>query len=535
MGVARLAAGYPVTMDSHSPAHRPGRENSAAPQRSSLWLDRAPIQTDAELESTYDDIVVGGGLTGLTTALLLARAGRKVAVLEAREIGAVATGNTTGKLSLLQGTKLSTMLARQSKKVVAAYLEANREGQAWLLRFCEEHAVPFQVRDAVTYAADGGPGLRSAREEHEAAESLGLPVRWEERLPVPFPHEGGTVLTDQAQFDSMDVLASLTTQLRIHGGKVFDQRRVVKVSKLGRPRATLDDGTVVHGRTIVLATGTPVLDRGLYFAKVEPKRSYALAFEYSAPPELMLLGVGSPSRSVRDTPGRGAGTDRLLLVGGEGHAVGRTRSELARVDALRAWTERYYPGAVETHAWSAQDYSSHDGVPFVGPMPRGGGQIYVATGFDKWGMTNGVAAALDLTGQILGEAPSWAKPLHRRITRPRAAAQLVKINAGVGLSMTLGLAGAELRSAPSRAPAEGEGRVGRAGLAPVGRATYDGRACSVVALCTHLGGALKWNDFAKSWDCPLHGSRFSPTGEVLEGPATRPLGQAVEHAPDRDE
>ena len=127
------------------------------------------------------------------------------------------------------------------------------------------------------------------------------------------------------------------------------------MSKLGRPRATLDDGTVVQGRTVVLATGTPVLDRGLYFAKVEPKRSYALAFEYSAPPELMLLGVGSPSRSVRDTPGRGAGTDRLLLVGGEGHAVGRTRSELARVDALRAWTEsttpapwRHMPGRPRT-------------------------------------------------------------------------------------------------------------------------------------------------------------------------------------------
>jgi len=324
----------------------------------------------------------------------------------------------------------------------------------------------------------------------------------------------------------MDVLKALTEQVRAHGGGVFAQRRVVKVSRTGRPEVTLRDGAIVNGRTVVLATGTPVLDRGFYFAKVEPMRSYALAFEYAALPELMLLGTGSPSRSVRETPGRGAATTRLLLVGGEGHAVGRTRSELARVDALRAWTAEYFPGAVETHAWSAQDYSSHDGIPFVGPMPRGGGQIYVATGFDKWGMTNGVAAALDLTGQILGEAPSWAKPVHRRVTRPSGAAQLVKMNAEVGLSMALGLAGAELRTAPPTVPSEGEGHVGREGLLPVGRATVGGNTCSVVALCTHLGGALKWNDFAKSWDCPLHGSRFSPTGDVLEGPATRPLRKA---------
>ena len=224
---------------------------------SSLWLDREQITCHDQPLDRYDDVVVGAGLTGLTTALLLARAGRSVVVIEARHVGAGATGNTTGKVSLLQGTKFSTMLQYQSRTVVESYLTANREGQAWLLRFCETHAVPFQVREAVTYAPDAGSGLRSARAEYEAASSLGLDVRWDERLPVPFPHAGAAVLPDQAQLDAMDVLSALVQQLRSHGGHVVEGRRVVAVSRRGAPVVTLSDGARVRSSTVVLATGVP--------------------------------------------------------------------------------------------------------------------------------------------------------------------------------------------------------------------------------------------------------------------------------------
>ncbi|MFC7359293.1 FAD-dependent oxidoreductase [Nocardioides astragali] len=467
----------------------------------SLWLDRAPVVPDDDLPGpgeSLDALVVGAGLTGLTTSLLLARAGLRVACVEARGVGAVTTGHTTGKVTLLQGTRLSSIRRHQSEEVAAAYVEANREGMEWLLRFCDDHGVAVQRRLAVTYAATEDE-LESVEAEHGAASELGLAVQWRDRLDVPFPHVGATVLAEQAQLDAMDVLAALVDQLRQHGGTLHQGHRVRSVSKEGRPTVRLAGGAALSAEHLVLATGTPILDRGLYFAKLEPQRSYALALDGAEPMDGMYLSAGSDTRSVRDAPGG------KLVVGGAGHVVGRTDSHLAHLDTLRSWAETWYPGTTETHHWSAQDYSPADGVPFVGPMPRGGGRIHVATGFQKWGMANGVAAARTISSDILGDLPSWAQVLSDRSASASGVAEVARINLGVGAALATGAA----RTLRERLP-------GAAGPAQAS-------ACGVVGVCTHLGGLLKWNDAEETWDCPLHGSRFTPEGEVLEGPATRPL------------
>jgi Rieske Fe-S protein len=185
--------------------------------------------------------------------------------------------------------------------------------------------------------------------------------------------------------------------------------------------------------------------------------------------------------------------------------VGRADSHLAHLEALRAWTARWYPATTETHHWSAQDYSSPDGVPYVGPLRRGGDRIHVATGYEKWGMTNAVVAARAISSDILGEMPPWAQVLSARTPTASNITEVARINLGVGAAVVTGA----VRTARERLP-------GTAGPAQANE-------CGVVGVCTHLGGLLKWNDAEETWDCPLHGSRFSRDGEVLEGPATRPL------------
>jgi nitrite reductase/ring-hydroxylating ferredoxin subunit len=294
---------------------------------------------------------------------------------------------------------------------------------------------------------------------------------------------------------------------------------VVDVSWGRDPVVRTMDGRAFGSRHVVLATGTPILDRGLYFAKLEPHRSYLLAYRTSGALPGMMLSAGSTSRSLRDAPG---GT---ILVGGAGHVVGRGGSELEGLDALRGWAERTFPDAVETHAWSAQDYASHDGIPYVGGFPRGFGRVHVATGYDKWGLSNGTSAALRLAGRILGSRPEWARPLERRVTRPSGAASVVRRNVATGVVATAGFARA-LSHTVSLDEASDGGDVGRVGVDPRPVGVADG--CAVRAICTHLGGTLRWNDVERSWDCPLHGSRFTEDGDVIEGPAVRALSPVGE-------
>ena len=484
----------------------------------SLWLDRAAPTTYPTLESglQFDHVIIGGGLTGVTTALLLARAGASVALIEARTLGAAATGNTTAKLSLLQGTHLSDISKKHTTSTLRAYMDANREGQQWLLRFCNDHGIETQREAAFTYAQTPS-GTAKVKEELKACRTAGINAEWVENLELPFRTYGAVRVDRQAQFDSMAVLDGLAAEAQRHGAVIFENTRAVGVN--GSVVHT-DQGDVGAG-TVILATGTPILDRGGFFARLEPNRSYALAFKVAEPiPHGMYLSADSPTRSLRYAP---SPAGDLLLVGGNGHVVGRESSTQSKVDELIAWTRKYWPGAQLTHQWSAQDYSPIDKLPYVGPLLPGNDRILVATGYSKWGMTNAVAAALALSARVLGGHVEWAHALQTwRPGELTGLATAAKANGGVGLAMVSGWMRAQL-PANGTAPREGAGQVRRRGLRPVATCTVDGKTTSVSAVCPHLFGVVQWNDAERTWDCPLHGSRFTHDGKVLEGPATKPL------------
>jgi glycine/D-amino acid oxidase-like deaminating enzyme/nitrite reductase/ring-hydroxylating ferredoxin subunit len=492
----------------------------------SLWLDgdRAIPVDDFSPGSTYDTVVVGAGITGMATAALLARSGMTVAVLEARSVGAGTTGNTTAKLSLLQGTVLSGLRRQYPQKVVNAYVEANREGQAWLLRHLQDYGAPFQRRDAYTFAVSD-EGADRIRSELAVSSAAGLAVEEVADPGLPFPTRGAIRLPDQAQFNPMDVLESLAADFRAHGGILVEGVRVRNVTNGKTPSIRTDSGDV-HAGHVVLATGTPILDRGLYFAKLRASQSYAAAFRMPASttvPSGMYLSAETPGRSLRTYP---SDTGEILIAGGNGHDVGRERSPRARLDELLDWTLRHFPGAEATHTWSGEDYQATNLMPFFGKLPRGGGKILFATGYNKWGMSNGIAASLAITADILGGHLPWADNIHHRITSPAGAASAVGLNAGTAKTMAEGWAKAETAApdtAANTVPAEGAGIIVRHGRNPVAVSTVDGVTCRVSAVCTHLRGILSWNDAEHTWDCPLHGSRFTPSGDVLQGPTTAKL------------
>ena len=487
--------------------------------RTSLWRDRREqvLPTAEAIVGHWDVVVVGAGITGLTTALLLARAGKSVLVVEAREIGAGTTGGSTAKVSVLQGTQLSRLRRLQSERAVRQYVDANLEALGWLDRYCEQHGVALQKRAAYTFAVSDR-GEAAARAELAVAEQAGLPVAWSATPELPFETRGAVRLDDQSQVDPMELLAAMATDFRAHGGTLVEGTRVRRVTGHG-PVAVQTAGGTATADAVVVATNLPILDRGGFFARATAQRSYALAFAGAEPVVRgMYLSADSPGRSLRETPGADGS---LLLVGGNGHGVGRASSPQAHVDDLVDWTRQHFPGAELTHSWSAQDYVTGHGLPYVGALVPGRDDVLVAGGYAKWGMTNGVAASLALSSRLLGGHAEWANVLDSwSAAWLRGVPGMARINAEVGWELTRGWL-RPLARPGSAAPEEGRGevRLDRVGL-PTAVSTVGGTVRRRSAVCPHLGGILRWNDAEQSWDCPLHGSRFDPDGAVLEGPAT---------------
>ncbi len=467
-------------------------------------------QPDQHLSEDHEVLIVGAGITGLTTALLLARAGLDVAVVDAHRPGGGTTAKSTAKASLLHSTLSGKIRAKHGDQALEHYLAANVSGQDLISEIVNTTGiVDTQVRDAWTYATTK-KGAKEVREEFDALSHAGLPAELATPSELPFEVEEAVCLPDQLQINPAQYLTALHAEVSALGVPVVWPHRVAMVDAHGdHMHATSAHGLTTKAKWIVLATLIPFPLRTLAFAASSPMRSYAMAARVNgAIPQGMYLSADSPSHSLRTatTPSG----EEVLLIGGHGHTVGRQNPTSQHVQDLADWGAQNFPIGSYTHRWSAQDFSSAHLLPQVGPSPLGPRNLLIATGFGKWGITNGSAAAQAITGHILGAEPEWAQ-----VYKPRAAGwrKIASLNAKVGFTLAKGWL---------VEPHEGKGV--RAGLpAPRAVSHVDGvrRECS--AVCTHLGGIVRWNDAEKSWDCPLHGSRFEPDGTVIDGPAVSAL------------
>jgi glycine/D-amino acid oxidase-like deaminating enzyme/nitrite reductase/ring-hydroxylating ferredoxin subunit len=503
-------------------------------QHRSVWLATGDHPTFEPLRSDLDvDVaVVGGGITGLTTALLLQRTGASVAVIEADRIGAGTTGHTTGKLSSQHGIKYQQLIKTAGEEKARIYAQANQQAIGRVRELAEEIGADCNYEAAPSFLYTTSPdGASDLEAEHEAAVRLGLPSSLTTVTDLPFPVEQALRFDDQAHFHAARYTAALARTLAERGVQIVEHTRAVGVAEEGdRATVNTEHGDVRAGH-VVIATLLPFLDRGGFFAKVRPKRAYGIAAVLrSGLLTGMHMTIGSTTRSTRPWVD---GDRRGIIVVGEDHETGTTDAEPARYGALEDWARSNFDVESFEYRWSAQDFIPADGMPYIGRSPRSS-RTFVATGFQKWGLTNGTVAAEILTDLLGGRDHPWLQAFDAtRIGDPSTFKDLAKDNLKVGAHF-VGDRLLRLRSDSVEDLAPGEGGMVKVDGKTVGAYRSPAGTLHAVSLtCTHMGCTVKWNSAETSWDCPCHGSRFDCDGAVLNGPAVRPLSQ-VEVQIDQD-
>jgi glycine/D-amino acid oxidase-like deaminating enzyme/nitrite reductase/ring-hydroxylating ferredoxin subunit len=490
----------------------------------SLWVATTAETAYPKLRSSEaaEVAVVGAGITGLTTALLLRRAGVDVVVLEAGRVASGATGYTTAKVSSLHGTIYSSITESLGAERARVYGEANEAGLAKVAALVSELDLGCDFVRAPNFTYTKDPDLVDRIEaEVEAAQAAGLPASSTRETELPFPVLAAVRFENQAMFHPRRYCLGLAAAFVAEGGRLYEMSRMVDVDDDDSCVVTTEEGEVRAGRA-VLATHLPHLQRGMYYARTHPERSYVLAIETEGElPAGMYLSTDTPTRSVR---AHIDGDDRWLLVGGEGHKVGQDEDTRRRYAALEAWAREHYDVRSVAYRWSAQDFMPADGIPYVGPVTSGNDRLFVATGFAKWGMANGTAAGMILSDRLLGRDNPWAETFDSTRSEPSTSvSDIVKENVDVAKRFIGDRIGSlTAPSAEDLAPGTA-GMVRLDGEKVAGYRDADGALHAVAPHCTHMGCLVTFNTAELSWDCPCHGSRFDVDGRVLQGPATTDL------------
>ena len=428
----------------------------------SIWTETASLPAFAPMnrDEKTDVLIIGGGMAGLLSAYMLRQAGVDCLVIEAGGIGGGITAGTTAKITSQHGLAYHQLMKRFRRDTVLGYYRANQAALEEYSRLAGQIDCDFAVKDNFIYSLNAPEKLE---EELKALSILGIPAEFVENLPLPISTSGAVCFRDQAQFHPLKFLAGLAEGLNIR-----ERTRALKIEK-GR---VVTDRGVVLAENIIVATHFPILNRrGLYFMKQYQARSCVLALEGAQDVGGMYLDESGNGFSFRNQ-------GEKLILGGGSH---RTGKQTGGWEKLSSFAQAHYPASREVARWAAQDCMTLDGIPYIGRYSPGIPWLYVATGFNKWGMTSSMVSALVLRDLILGRENPWENIFDpaRGLLWPQLAVNIWES------------AGNLMRFTGPR--------------------------------CPHLGCALKWNPWEHSWDCPCHGSRFDRDGNLLDAPALKDL------------
>lgn len=428
----------------------------------SLWKATASLPEFPELvgDVRTDVLIIGGGIAGILTAYLLHEKGVRYVLVEKGRICSGTTGNTTAKITFQHGLIYDKILKSDGTDAARKYLAANRAAFDKYAELCGKTDCDYEIKDNYVYSTDD---RRKLEKEVEALEKIGYIADLCENVPLPVKTVGAVKFPDQAQFNPLKFLSSVAEGLNIYENTFVREMR-------GNTAVT--DKGKIHADTVIAATHFPFINKhGSYFLKLYQHRSYVIALENAQDVNGMYVDECDTGLSFRNYEG-------LLLLGGGGHRTGKKGGNWAE---LRAFAAKKYPNSREKHFWATQDCMSLDGIPYIGRYSAKTHGFYVASGFNKWGMTGSMTAAMLLSDMILGKRNGFASVFDpsRSIVKPQ-----LFINGAEAVCNLL---------TPSK------------------------------KRCPHLGCALKWNEAERSWDCPCHGSRFTEHGRVLDNPANGDL------------
>ncbi|HWP96556.1 MAG TPA: FAD-dependent oxidoreductase [Syntrophomonadaceae bacterium] len=497
-----------------------GKINEFSDVPSPYWIASTPETNYPVLDKDIevDVAIAGGGIAGITSAYLLSKEGMKVAVLEADRILQGTTGHTTAKITSQHSLIYARLLKEMGEELSRQYAEANEAAIHMISKIVDEHDIDcnFVWRPAYLYT-QSDDYVKQIEEEAQAGERLGIMASILNKISLPFPVKTILRFDHQAQFHPLKYLQALALEITRRGSYIFEQTQAVDIEENQGCSVITSNGKKVKADKVIIATHYPFYDGGgFYFSRVYAEKSYIIGVTIDGTfPKGMFISAENPTRSLRS---QSMDDGELILVAGEHHKTGQSKNTNLHYHNLIDFAHETFRVQDIRYRWSTQDYMTLDGVPYVGHLTTQSPNIYVATGFGKWGMTNSTAASMILSDLIRkGDSP-WAevyKP--SRSTSATSIKNFIVQNANVAKTYIAGKLEPALNDVEIPV---GEARVIDVDGQKMGAYKDEAEKLHIVDItCPHVGCELEWNHAELSWDCPCHGSRFTFEGDIIEGPA----------------